>query len=1806
MSQPLHTPRRDWKDAVILVLGAVVLLLGAVVARGKLGSLTSPGSGLPVGVFDVVLDRENLGFIEIQFDQPLGAGKEGAILGQAPATIDPGIGGVWKWKDSHVLRFEASNRLAVATEYTISLLPERLLASGQPWRGDRVLRVKTDQFKVERVELFEEPVPDRKGYVTLRGQVRFNYAVNPEQLAGKIKLFDPEASEPSDLELEADWQTEEIGVRTVPLLKGKDERTVKISIDGALTSVRGNLPLGETYEKEVVLGSSVKLTVRSVEAIAGEKSSTLRVMLSSTADPDRSSRFVSVDPAVELRLTSERNSLDLVGPFVPGETYTVKLAKGLPSQDDASLQDDYEVDIEVPDLEPSLDFQSAGRFLSKSGFHAVALQSVNQAQADLTIDRVYRNNLFALFQFQSWEVNRDEYYNDTISHALGDRLADETLELRQVPNKTVVTAIDLDKWVARETPGLYRIGLTKAGEYSGTQRWLLLTDLGIVAKRGLTPDGGELNVWVSSFANLQSVAGAHIRVVSDQNQTLAEGNTDANGAWSTKGLPAAGEGGPYLLIVDKGDDFSFLLFDQSRVDLTGFDVGGATLSAGGYNAFLYGERNLYRPGETAVGVAVVRDRRLAPPPTMPLILRHRDPQGRERGDQKVTADSKGAIEWSLALPNYTPTGHHTLELLAGDEIVGTYHFQVEDFVPDRIKVEITSPADEKGVHLGDAMKWTVASQYLFGPPAAGLPVETRVRLVESPFVPAGFDTYTFDNPDRSFEPRELANLTDSLDDEGRKEFSVTLPEHLAVPSGIEAQITARVQEQGGRGVAAMKRLRFHPYPYYLGLRKVGEDFGEPGKPTALDWVAVTPEGKATKGVNLRAELFRDEWNTVLRRGSDGTWNYESTRRPILVDTQTPASAEKGTVSFTPREYGAYRLVLSDLVSGASTAVTFYVSGWGYSPWALESPARVELTLDRNEYQPGDTAKLLVKAPFAGKLIVTIEREHVFWSTVQTLTGNTGEIQVPVTADLRPNAYVSVLLVRGSADLGPGMVGRAFGTVPINVDRTANQLPVKLTAPAEMRPEGPLTVEIDSAPGAVVTLSAVDEGILQLIAQKTPDPFSYFYAKLALSVDAYDLFSQLMPEVNPKAPAGGGEDLEGSAQFLRTEGIRRVEPVAFWSGVLTADANGKARATFQVPEFQGALRLMAVANRGAQFGAADSMLRVRTPLVLLPTFPRFLSYGDTLKVPVGVRNDTGQKGTFDVTMAAEGAVTVGKPAQQQVTVDNGRQETLFFTVDSTEKGTAAHFTVTASGAGETSKSTAQLPVGPDLPARTVEQNGSFAEAKSSLANDTVAGFRADGLRRDLRIGPLPVLALAGKLESLLRYPYGCVEQTTSKAFPLVYLADLAKQLSPDALHGQEPAALIQEALRRLATMQVDDGGFSMWPGGDTSVAWGSLYASHFLVEARRAGHPVAGYLYDQALDWVSRQPNAGEETSGSELQRTAYALYILARAGKADLGSMDFVRDRLSDKLPGDARALLAGAYAAVGNSKAVGELIKGVKELETIERQTGDNLDSTIRRRAVLLLALLDAAPSDARIPTLADRLMRDTEIDGWWTTQETSFALLAIGQLAQRQGKMAPYSGKVYAGDKLVASFDNKPVTITTTGTAPVRVEMNAGYQANAAFYSYRLRGIPTDAAFKPESAGLEVQRKVFDREGREADLATVPQGALMIVKTSVRSVVGDLENVVVENLLPSGLEVENPRLEGSEAMPWLECKLDAQSMDIRDDRVLAFTSLTNNEWIDLCVLVRAVSPGTFRLPPVQAEAMYNPAIHVTGARGSITVVQP
>jgi hypothetical protein len=1786
------------KDWIIIVLAAAVALQGYLLVRN--GQNASPTADKTVVVKELVLDSPKNQHVLAALSEPLGANRTGALPDDAGA-IDPAIPGSWSFLNPYTLMFSSNETFQPKTRYEIRLNPEVL--DTPEYAVDASPHVlETTPFEIKSMKVEERSAPAGGAETVLAGQLQFNEPVSPKELLQHLSLQDPERNATVELSLETFYNTRSPRFVSAPMTKTAKERVLILTVDKNLTPAGSDIDLGRPQQWNIPLqlDPDLRLDQAKAESQPGQGVVTLR--FSSPVAATAAAAAVSVSPEVEFQTASSGQEVALSGAFLPRQTYTVAVKQGLEAEDGAVLRSQVERKVSMPDVPPRLDFQSQGMFLARNGAQALALQTVNVNRVELSVDRVYRNNLFLLFQNYGYSVFNGEYSGD-VAHVLGGQVESRLLRIQGEPNQEALTVVDLKDTMRKGGRGLYKVSAKLPHTWKGAERWVLSTDIGLAAKEG----DGELLIWAASFSNAKPLRNVEVSLISDQNQEIGQGKTDASGLTRIK-LPSEGsQARPFMVLAEKDSDMSFLLPDQFQNDMAGLPVGGQKISRKGYSAFLYGERNIYRPGEKVEAAAIVRNARLKAPTPSPLILEHRDPQGRLLAQRTVTPDLRGIASFTVDLPPYALTGAHSLELLLGEESIGRYGFQVEDFIPDRIHVRIdpekpTAKAEEK-------LNFQVEGDYLFGAPAADLRVSASVRLVPETFTSASYPNYVFEGP-QAFDARKIMDGQAVLDAKGLAAFEAEIPSNLKPPSALRAEITATVLETGGRGVSAMKPVVAHAYPVYVGLKRLERQGYQPGEKVRLRYVTVTPGGATTVSGEITADLYKDRWRTIMRRTPSGSFRYESVRDAQLVESRSLGNLGHGEFEMSAPSVGAYRVVLRDS-HGAATQVSFFAGGYGYSPWALSNPARLEVVPDKKEYAPGETAKVQLRTPFSGEALVTVEQRGVKRAQVVQIKGNTAEVRIPVKASDSPNVYVCAMLVRPAGDLAPGEAARAIGAAPLFVDRESHRLATTVSAPQEVRPETAVVLEAKTKPGARVTIAAVDEGILQLIDQNTPDPFDFFYAKRALDVRWMDSFSLLLPDLATSKAAPGGGEAERMGRFMNADSLRRVKPVAFFSGVLTADKKGVARFKVDLPEFQGALRVMAVSADKNDFGSSHTTVRVKSPLVLTPSFPRFLGTNEDLVIPVSVRNDTPEDGNFTVRLSVNGSAVAAKPVQS-VLAAKGTQETVRFALKTGEGASVVELTAEAAGNNESARAVAELPLRPPLPYETVAQAGSLDNSTTAFPPAPDGRYEAGTVSRELAVGQLPMVRFTHNLRELLGYPYGCAEQTVSRAFPLIRFGDMVKALAPGLLDKTDPAALVQAAIGRLCSMQAGDG-VAMWPGGDAPDAYVSIYAAHFLASAKQAGFHVPDFLLNQLLDFIRGETRPNRRAKTPELFRASYACYVLALAGRADRGAMDYLRAGLGADAPRSVKILLAGSYALAGETKVFQEMLTALAPLDTpadTQTQDRENLGSPLRDAALILAALIRTAPDDPMVPELAAKVASMLEARPAYSTQENAFGLMALGAWYGRQSLAGAYAGQVLIKGEQRATFNqDAPLSLAgLPGKAGVAVVLDKTPKPGTIFYSLETRGAPSLNAYRPATSGIRVSRRLLDKGGRPLTLLSIRQGELAVLEISAQSQAGPVDNVVVSCLLPAGLEVENGRLASRETLPWIEQAdaLQPDYVDTRDDRVLIFTRLPKGEAVRAYVLLRAVTEGSYTLPPVRAESMYDPSLVGSGEVENIQVTAP
>lgn len=884
--------------------------------------------------------------------------------------------------------------------------------------------------------------------------------------------------------------------------------------------------------------------------------------------------------------------------------------------------------------------------------------------------------------------------------------------------------------------------------------------------------------------------------------------------------------------------------------------------------------------------------------------------------------------------------------------------------------------------------------------------------------------------------------------------------------------------------------------------------------------------------------------------------------------------------------------------------------------AVLQPANT--TDNKHSLRVGETAQVIVRSPFAGRLLLSMETDDVVTTRVIDMPANHVTVPIAISQNCRPNAYITATVIRAIDPDAAWQTHRAIGTVRVPIDNEDRRLTVQIAAPAVIRPATSLGADIrvidssgNPAANAAVTIAAVDEGICQLTGFETPDPFKFFTRVRALGVGTADLYGQLMPEV-PKAgkvsTVGGDKDAY-DPRHQSPVSAKRVKPVALVCGVLHTDSNGSAHADFSIPHFTGKLRLMVVASDGPRFGSADAATLVRSPLLVQSSWPRFAAPGDRFLVPLTIFNNTTAAIDAGLTLhISDGPLRIGKSADAVIPTiklpPNGQAIESVEVTAAPDSG-VSHIVLVASAGGESYEEDVEIPVRPASP--EIHMGGYAVATPDKPAEIIIPGGMMKGSERfELNATPWPSLQLPQGLDYLERYPYGCLEQTTSTLFPLVYLNDIGQQMSPGLFDKDRIDDKVQAGITRLIGMQTASGGLSMWPGYNEPWQWGTVYAAHFLIEAQNAGHAVPEEFRKSVLAYVRGLLNSSSDDP-EMLETQAYACYVLALAGKPERAVMSRLAEVINAPrpdgvaIPGQARLHLASAWLAAGRRDLAEGLIPQVLPMPREKRSLSGTLGSPVRDRAILIDTLLAIQPDHPALPALVQQLADSGRAGEWRSTQDTAFAVLALGRYLRQNRDVAAYETARLQqdGSTLCQVVRGKPLTRDAgSGAVPadstqLKLEITgpAGAKAHVAWLQ---SGVP----LKPQPAadhGMKIRRRLLDEHGKPLASHRVHSGDLVQVELSISSDT-PLEYIAIDDLLPAGLEIENPRLLTT-AADAAQQPNDAAAAnlfhdsrtDMRDDRLIVVGDLTSAGTGTYVYTARAVTPGKFVLPPVHAECMYD-----------------
>jgi len=1367
-------------------------------------------------------------------------------------------------------------------------------------------------------------------------------------------------------------------------------------------------------------------------------------------------------------------------------------------------------------------------------------------------------------------------------------------------------------------------------------RNLLASNIGLIAKRAAK---GKLLVVATALDTAKPLSGVRINAISYQNQVLVSGTTDSNGM-----LELEPRAQPFALIAEQSGRKGYLrVSNGTALPVSHFDVGGETVVSG-LKGYLYGDRGVWRPGDPVYLTLALEDRAKTLPADHPVTLELRDPRGQLVQTLTNSRPVGQFYAFELKTAVDAPTGNWNATAVVGGASFSK-QLKIETVMPNRLKIELD--LGDQPVIESSPLKGTLSSQWLSGATAANLRANVEVRLNPTPTAFTRFTDFVFDDPARGFEGAPITVFDDELDGEGKGRIEKPLDLPRDVPGMLNATFITRVFERGGAFSINKETRTVAAFDRYVGIKLPKGDAARDMLLTdtrhTLEIASVNLDGSPVSIPRLQVSLYKVQWRWWWDQSGDSLAQYAQTEATGLIDKATLASKDgRAQWQFEIKypEWGRYLVRVCDLDGGHCTGRVFYIDwpSWAGAQRDQSGPAAniLSLTSDKQEYKVGETAVVQLPEASQGRALLTIESGSAIleqrWLEAQPGKKDANRVQIPITAGMAPNVYVAVTMVQPHAGKTNDRPIRLYGVIPLKVTDPATKLAPVITAATEWKPESKATFTVNETSGRAMdyTIAVVDEGLLGLTGFRTPNLHAEFFKREALGVSTWDLFDDVAGAYGGQLDrllALGGSDAAGPTN--PDEGKSRFPPVVKFLGPFSLKAGEKKQHSIDLPQYVGAVRVMLVAGNGAAYGSADKSVFVRQELMILPTLPRVIGPSEQFTLPVSVFTSDASIRNVKLEVQTDARFSAMGDATAQLAFSKPEEKLGFLTLKSGSQLGKGKIRVVATSGRFRAESDVWLEVRTPNTSQSRFQRATVAPGeswKTTLPYFGLAGTQVT----TLEVSALPPVNLDNRLDYLVHYPHGCLEQTTSAVFPQLYLPAL---IPMDQNRRLEIANNIRAGIARLRSLQHPSGGFAYWPGmwntdgrHDWRNDWGTTYAGHFFLEAEKAGYTLPGdmkaswlrYQKGVAQNWSPRRGDTPPEYANDRhwvdavRYAQAYRLYTLALAGQPEIGAMNRLRE---NSLSLAERWMLASAYKLAGKPEVAKQLSEtGRVQAFVFADANPYTFGSLLRDRAVVLMGMT-LMGRDAETGPLLDELSAQLSSGDWYSTQSVAFALVAVAQNTGAQ----PFKGFTFdytAGKARPATSRSE----TPMANIPLPAPPSAGLPLSLANTSDRklyvtaaVRATPASGEEDASADGLSVDIVYSDGEGKPVDVRKVPQGMDLVAQITVKNLSKRrLDNLALTQMVPAGWEIRNDRLEDAPVngertqeenaygrfwwvpTAWRGNTLrTAEYTDIRDDRLQRYFSLNANEQIFFETRLNAAYLGRFYLPGTGIEAMYDAKMH-------------
>lgn len=1789
---------------------------------------------------------------------------DSSSIGQAVSEklfdFSPALSGEAVWQNTRTIRFTPEARMKSGERYRAQFFLSKLV-------DDLPKTLRTFQYSFRVIpQNFDLQVINTKSYS------KTNFA--QQKIHGALYTADYAVGENVERMIEATQSGKALPVEWTHGANGREHHFIvsdvaRTSKPGSVVILAKGNSLGVQREEE---------TTVEVPAIDDFKLMNARVVQSPTqyvvlqfSDPVQEDQnlngLIRLTNLPDLDFDIIDNEIRVYPPVRQSDSKTITIEGGVRNIQKKRLGSPVSLEVVFEQVKPAVRFTSKGSILPATDGLVVPFEAVNLSAVDVQITKVYEKNVLQFLQVNNLSGNSE-------MRRVGNRILRKKIPLQNAgivdPGKWNRYTLDISKLIQSEPGAIYevRLGFQKAystfacgtsgppetlagtyeltgdtpddsyaGPYNMTYYegyyygpgydWrerdnpcnisyytpdraatknIIASDIGLTVKHGA---GDETLAVVTDLRTATPLPGVSVTLHSFQLREIGTGITDAEGKVVIKSSET-----PFAVVAKHGQQKAYLrLVNGEALMVSSFDVSGDVVDRG-LKGFLYGERGVWRPGDSLHLTFILEDKRKTLPPGHPVVFELSDPRGQVVRRAVRALSENGFYNFATATSPDALTGDWLGRVKVGGATF-TKNLKIETVKPNRLKIELNFGRE---VFTSPDINGQLQVNWLHGAPGRNLKAEFDVLLLREPTHFKSFPDYHFDDPSRTFESESQALFEGTTNAEGRATVSGTL-EVSGEPSGmLNAVFRGKVYEEGGNFSIYKLRIPYYPYTSFVGLRvPEGEQYSgilytDTDHEIAL--ATVDASGNAISRKDVEVDLYKLNWRWWWDNSSEHLANFVEGSYSRLVKSETVDTHNgKGswTLNLPAAEYGRYFLRVCDPVSGHCAGQIIYVDEPGWYSRARDADARgganlLAFSTDKTKYNIGEKINVTIPGAANGRALVSVENGskvlQTFW--VETEQGET-RFTLDATREMAPNAYIHVSLLQPHEQTVNDLPIRLYGITPVQVEDPGTHLTPVLSIPDELVPGEEVVVRVSEKNNRKMTytVAVVDEGLLDLTRFQTPDPWHHFYAREALGVRTWDLFDDVIGAYGANLErfiSIGGDDAIAPGEIDPL--ANRFKPVVKFFGPYTLD-RGAREIRFVMPEYIGSVRTMVVAGYEGAYGATEKTSKVRKPLMVLATLPRVLGPEEAVKLPVTVFSGETRLDKVTVEVSVKGPVSVKGAASQTTTLTTNADKTIDFDLDVGAMMGVATVEVKARAGGFTARDVIEIQVrNPNTPVTRVEEHLLEPQARwsSSFTPFGIAGTNS----ATLELSTLPPINLDSRMRYLMQYPHGCVEQIASALFPQLYLGQVR------ALTDVEQKAIqrnITTGIEKLKSFVQADGGFGYWPGvAESADSWGTSYAGHFLVEAKKKGYYVPADLLDRWRTFQRDRAAAWRRNPAypnSDLMQ-AYRLYSLAVAGAPELGAMNRLREETA--LSPTAAWTLAASYAVSGQQEAARALVEDLPVEVEPYRELGYSYGSGVRDKALILETLVllgDRTKAFEVVKEISNALGNENV---WMSTQETATCLRAIASFAanEKQGELK-FDYQFGDGKKITAStaLPVAEIALPLSGTKPHQIIVeNKG--TGSLFVRLLKTGTPARGAEARASNGLALRVSYTDTNGNPIDVSRLEQGTGFIAEVTVKhpGIRGAYENLALTQVFPSGWEINNLRLEGAEA--FIESS-PYRYQDIRDDRVFTYFNLSPNEERTFRIMLTATYAGTFYLPAASCQAMYDGSINAAVEGREVTVVK-